>query len=352
MSARLEQDSERSPATAGDIAVINLQSTREGAWNRFWHTPERPGLAEYIVEQEGLVLAFLGDCSALDRMTLLAEQLARTGGDPIRSVLLQAQVASVAHRFADARQYLARARSAGVPAATTERLSLGVDQACGTRLDAVLAARRRIAAQTGHLEDLVPLGSLLAELGHFDEADQVYRDALRGYQDVSPFALAWVCFQLGLLWGELVPERQSARSALWYRKAVTYLPAYVRARVHLAEIYMDSGRYDAAEALLIPVASSGDPEVLWRLADVSAALERDADAVNYLESARLGFESLLGKHLLAFADHGAAFYAGSGNDPERALELAGINAANRPTARAIAQTHAAASAVQAVRGKT
>ena len=98
--------------------------------------------------------------------------------------------------------------------------------------------------------------------------------------------------------------------------------------------------------------SSGDPEVLWRLADVSAALERDADAVDQLEAARRGFESLLNKHLLAFADHGAAFYAGSGNDPQRALELASINAANRPTARAIAQAHAAESAIQAVRGTT
>ncbi len=149
-----------------------------------------------------------------------------------------------------------------------------------------------------------------------------------------------------------MPERQSARSAQWYRNAVTYLPAYVRARVHLAEIYLDTGRYDDAEALLIPVVSSGDPEVLWRLADVSAALERDADAVKHLELARLGFEGLMSKHLLAFADHGAAFYAGSGNDPERALELASINAANRPTARAIAQAQEAASAIHAVRGTT
>ena len=68
------------------------------------------------------------------------------------------------------------------------------------------------AAQTRSLEDLVPLGALLADLREFDEADEVYRDALRGYRDVSPFALAWVCFQLGVLWGELVPERQSARA--------------------------------------------------------------------------------------------------------------------------------------------
>jgi tetratricopeptide (TPR) repeat protein len=164
--------------------------------------------------------------------------------------------------------------------------------------------------------------------------------------------LAWVCFQLGVLWGELVPARQSARAALWYRKAVAYLPAYVKARVHLAEIYLDSGRHGDAEALLIPVTSSGDPEVLWRLADALAALGRHADAASQLEAARLGFESLLDRHLLAFADHGAAFYAGRGNYPKRAIELANINAANRPTARAIEQARAAASAILAVRGTT
>jgi tetratricopeptide (TPR) repeat protein len=352
MNVVLDHDIDLVQTTAGDIAVINLQSARAGAWSRFWQAPARPGLAENIVELEGLALAFLGDCSALDRMTLLVEQLSRMDGGAIRSMLLKAQVASVAHRFTEARRCVAQARSLGGSTDVIDRLLLGIDQACGTRLDAVLAARRRTAAQTGNLEDLVPLGSLLGELGHFDEADQVYRTALRGYQDVSAFARAWVCFQLGMLWGELVPDRESARAERWYRKAVAYLPAYVKARVHLAEICLDSGQYDDAEDLLIPVVSSGDPEVLWRLADVSAALERHADAVNHLESARLGFENLISRHLLAFADHAAAFYAGSGNDPDRALELASINAANRPTARAIAQAHAAASAIQAKRGTT
>ena len=35
------------------------------------------------------------------------------------------------------------------------------------------------------------------------------------------------------------------------------------------------------------------------------------------------------------ADHAAAFYAGSGGDPARALQLAQANAANRPTRRAV-----------------
>jgi len=63
---------------------------------------------------------------------------------------------------------------------------------------------------------------------------------------------------------------------------------------------------------------------------------------SHLEAARLGFEILLEKHLLAFADHGAEFYIGSGGDPLRALELAQINLANRSTLRAFQQTYAIA----------
>ena len=69
---------------------------------------------------------------------------------------------------------------------------------------------------------------------------------------------------------------------------------------------------------------------------------RLADAEAQMQAARSGFELLLGKHLLAFADHGAEFYSGSGNDPGRAFELARINLANRPTLRAFEQAYAAA----------
>ena len=329
-------------ATAGDIAVINLESTRQHAWSRFLHTPQRPGLAEYIVEQEGLTLEFLGDFTALDRLGSLVGHLAHVEGMAQRAAVIETQVTSMVHRFADARQSLASARLLGAPAATIDRLLLGIDQACGVRLDAVLAARRRIVAATRKLEDRVPLGAVLADLGEFDEADHVYRVALLEYQDVSPFAMAWVCFQLGVLWGELVPERQSTRAKRWYERAITYLPSYVKGRVHLAEIYLNDGRAGDAEALLIPAIASGDPEVCWRLAEAMIEMGRVTDAERQLEAARLGFEALLEKHPLAFADHGAEFYSGSGNDAAKAFELARINLATRPTLRAFEQAHATA----------
>jgi hypothetical protein len=110
--------------------------------------------------------------------------------------------------------------------------------------------------------------------------------------------------------------------------------------VHLAEIYASEERADDAEALLLPALASGDPEVRWRLAEALTAQDRLPEAEAQLDAARSGFEALLRRHPLAFADHAADFYAGIGNDRRRALELARTNSANRPTARALRQAQA------------
>jgi tetratricopeptide (TPR) repeat protein len=328
--------------TDGAIAVNNLESARKGAWSRFWREPLRPGLAESIVEQEQLTQQFLDDLTALDRLGSLINQLDRDDAESPRTVLIHAQVASMAHRFADAREFLAKAEHCVELADAASRVLLSIDQACGTRLKTVLEARLRMAAGSGRLEDLVPLASLYADIREFDEADRIYQRALREYQDTSPFAIAWVCFQLGMLWGELIPAREPDRASVWYERAVTVLPRYVKARVHLAEIYLQHGRLEDAEALLIPALSSRDPEVNWRLADVLSAMGRTSEAEVQMQGARIGFELLLDKYLLAFADHGAEFYSGSGNDPRRAFELTRINLANRPTLRAFEQAYSTA----------
>jgi hypothetical protein len=341
MSTTMNLDLAFPAATNGEIAVINLESARRGAWARFAQDARRPGVAEEIVDKELLAVQFFGDLDALDRLETLALQFAGVD-DSFRAVLVHAGVASAAHRFADARDHLARAALMGAPREEIERHLLTINQACGLKLDAVTAARRRIATASGRLEDLVPLGAVIADLDRFVEADAVYRQALSSYDDVSPFPLAWVCFQLGMLWGELVPVPDPHRATSWYGRALAYLPGYVKARVHLAEIHASRGETDDAETLLVPALASGDPEVRWRLADVLLAQERFEEAESQLDAARLGFEELLGRHLLAFADHAAEFYAGSGNDHQRALELARVNVANRPTRRALRQVDAIA----------
>jgi hypothetical protein len=109
--------------------------------------------------------------------------------------------------------------------------------------------------------------------------------------------------------------------------------------VHLAEIYLRCELAHEAEALLTPAIPSSDPEASWRLADVLSAMGRLAEAKEQIQAAQCGFETLLRRHLLAYADHGAEFYIGSGNDPHRAFTLAIVNLENRPTLRAFEQAH-------------
>ena len=330
-------------ATSGEIAVLNHRSARRRAWARFWQSPELPGRAEAAVEQEDVAARFLGDVTGLDRLRALTGRLETLEAAHVPLVL--AQVSSMEHRFADALGHLSVAKAAGAPRQATGRLELAIDQACGRNLDTVLEARRRAAEESRKLEDLVPLGALLADLGETEEADQIYLRALGSYIDVSPFALAWVCFQLGMLWGETAADPDPERAAFWYRRALGYLPAHAKARIHLAEILAGERSFAEAEALLAAIHDTGDPEVHWRLAEVSAASGDPREAERQLKRAGAIYRELLEKHPLAYADHGAEFYLAGGNDPVRALELARLNLDNRPTPRAFALAIEAANAV-------
>jgi tetratricopeptide (TPR) repeat protein len=329
-------------ATAGELAVLNLQSSLQRAWEVLRRWPDRPGTVERILEEERLRAQFLGDVTTLDRLASLASEQCRSRPESASTHLVAAQVASILHRFTDAKAHLADAEARGAPVAHARRALLAIKQALGEDLSKVLVARRQMAAASAGLQDLVSLGALLAELGEFEEAERSYAKALQQYRDVSPFAFAWLCFQLGLLWGEIVPGTQLGRAANWYERAIQYLPGYTRARVHLAEIYLSRGDLEGAEALLAPVVGSGDPEVIWRLAQVMEGQARLGEAEVQRNAARSAFENLLAKHALAFADHAAEFYLSSGGDPTRACDLAQLNLANRPTLRAFELAYVAA----------
>ena len=129
---------------------------------------------------------------------------------------LEAEVASTAHHFAEARDHLApqppkRLHQSG----PIERQLLAIDQACGIALDAgARYAPPDGQRRAGGSRNWYRSAQLLADLECFDEAEAVYRQAFSSYDDISPFPLAWVCFQLGMLWGELVqvPDPESRRA--------------------------------------------------------------------------------------------------------------------------------------------
>jgi hypothetical protein len=331
-------------ATDGDLAIRNHESFLDRCWYVLRRWPDRRGTAQQILDEEHRRIHFMGDASALDRLATLSSEVQSRWPLCPDTHLIAAQVASLLHQFVEARVHLTEAAARGAPEEASSRIRLAIDQALGENWPAVLAERQEIAEATGALQDLVPLGAMLADIGEYEEADRTYLRAIRQYRDLSPFALAWVCFQMGVLWGETVPEPDRGRAAHWYRQAIAYLPAYARARVHIAEMHLDDGEEDAAETLLLPVVGSSDPEVRWRLAQAMAAQGGAEEGELQREAARAAFEALLARYELAFADHAAEFYLSSGANLRRAYDLALLNLANRPTLRAFELAHVAAKA--------
>lgn len=336
------------PATQGDIAVLNHESVLTRCWSVFSQGPERLGTALQIVDEENKRNQFLGDVLALDRLVALDIACCTAHPELPDTHLLAARIASMRHHFAQAQLHVCRAESLGAAPDELSAIRLSLDQAMGKDLTALLDVHQTITKCNPSLQNLVALAALYVELGEIEMAEKTYLDALASYTDLSPFPLAWVCFQLGVLWGEAAPNTDPPRAAYWYQQALAYLPEYTHACVHLAEIYLGVGDHGKALALLLPIVNSGDPEVLWRLEQVCRAKGQDQEADQYLELAVQAYEALLSKHELAFADHAAEFYLSDPKDRQkvqRAFDLAKLNIANRSTLRAFELAYLAACAI-------
>ena len=184
----------------------------------------------------------------------------------------------------------------------------------------------------------------LAAAGRFEEADLAYRAAQAHYRDASPFPLAWLAFQRGLMWAESANRPDLA--APLYREALRYLPSHVTAGVHLAELEASAGDLPGAvERLRALAGASGDPEPMARLAEYLADAEPE-EAARAAAAARARYAVLLTRHRAAFLDHAAEFHSGPGGDVALGLLLARENLALRPTARAY---HVAIGAARASR---
>jgi tetratricopeptide (TPR) repeat protein len=329
--------------TRGDIALRNLSdrvSTLEKAAAR--GAPALPA-REQLVDALLTRAQFSGTFTDFERALEIGEGAVRDFEGDAKARLLRARTRSAVHRFDEATQDLEAAARLG--ADVDERLAW-IRIAQGRNLEAARAFAQSRLERSRSLETLGLLAAAEAALGEFDAADDHFAAALATLHDVSPFPVAQLCFQRGVMWAEQAARPERALS--YYAEAVRRLPQYVVANVHLAELEASLGRPDAAiQRLQGIVDQSEDPEPRGYLGTLLAARNpADPTARVLTERARIGYESLLARHRTAFLDHAAEFFSGVGERPDLASAFAQENLALRQTPRAYALAIEAAFAAQ------
>jgi len=328
--------------TDGELARLNHESVLKRCWSVLHTSLERTGVIDSLIDEEQKRIQFLGDYAALDRLSALSEKILALDKISENHYLATAQIASSMHHFPLALHFLTLADQHGAESELVALVRLSIDQATGQNLDMVLTQRLERANRLGGIQNLVPLAALYSDLGEYEKAHLTYLRTIREYADLSPFALAWVCFHLGVLHGETIPEPDLDEATGWYEAAIAYIPQYVHARVHLSEIYIERDQMDQAAALLDPIIETRDPEVFWRYAQLYEGLNQTVESENYLLKAKARFHELINQHELGFADHAVEFYLGTNQERNRTYELAIKNLRNRPTLSAYEAAYSAA----------
>lgn len=286
---------------------------------------------------------FLGDFDELQRAHALA--LRRVLGPKIEAeaALSYASMLGGLHRFEEASAWLDVAEGLK---ADRWRLTLARAVIAIARGEAFeyLPWLEEQAESAPTLASHTTLAAAYASLGWFDEADRAFVRALSSYRDVSPFPVAWIQFQRGVMWAERAGDESKGRD--FYASALTHLPSYVTANVHLAELERADDPAAAARRLEAILPTTWDPEPFGLLAEIYEQLGQPERAKPLATEAGRRYAILLDRFPDAFADHGAEFYLGVGANPARAFELALRNVKNRPTERAYAILLEAAAASQ------
>jgi tetratricopeptide (TPR) repeat protein len=306
-------------ATSGAIALANLDQ-------QIAQLGGEPSVVEFLLVRS----RFLGDFEALDLASDLAEGRYATRADLLR----RARTRSAVHRFADALADLAAATRLGAKAEEVDGIRSSILVATGHAAEVIPELEAGLAHQPGFASRSA-LAVAYAAVGRLAEADDLYVGALSDLDTTSPFPYAWVYFARGLMWSE--QGKDKPRGEALYLTALSYLPQFVAAAIHVAEIEVARGDLASAVGRLERVvASSKEPEALALLGQLRIRMGDAATGHHQIDLAQERYEWLLARQPLAFADHGAEFFLGAGGDPEYAWVLAKMNLANRTTDRAFA----------------
>lgn len=328
-SSRHEPKTPLSPkelrTTDGTLAAGNFQGQIRELERQLAAHPTDADRSLALVQLLGARAQFFGRLEDYDRALKLAESVVAARPKAADSYLVRAGARAALHQFADAYLDVEQANRLGAPRARVDEIRASLALASG-QLDLALALAK---SRVQHRADATSLGSLavvFAAMGSTAEASAAFLEAQGLLVDPSPFPLAWLYFQEGL-----VAERAGhwARARELYEAAHERLPAYASVAGHLAGVLASTGEKSRAITLLRSI-TSDDPEYPAQLALLLVGVD-DEEAATLREWARSRFEELVLWHPAAFADHAARFYLAAGADPRRALKLAEINRGLRAT---------------------
>jgi tetratricopeptide (TPR) repeat protein len=271
---------------------------------------------------------FLGDHDALGQAIALVEQHQGSGEEWLR--LAHAHAAE--HRFALALEDLTAAKRVGMHAARIEAARAIILVASGHADAAIGQLEVQASVHPGYVA-YSSLAMAYAELGRYAKADAYYARALADLDTTSPFPYAWLHFARGVMWAEQAGDLR--RGARFYARALSCLPEFAAANIHMAEIEVARGDLPtAARRLMRVIDRNREPEAMALLGVIQKRMGERTRGDASIEEAQARYTSLLRRHPLAFADHAAQFYLGPGNHAERAWQLARQNLDNRETRRA------------------
>jgi tetratricopeptide (TPR) repeat protein len=341
-TARFDLTEQRT--TDGTIALRNLDAQIDGL--KPDATSSEPSVASQVALIELITLRglILGRVVDYERAGEIAEQLVRGAATDAAAFLARARTRAVFHRFAKALDDLNLAERFSLDAETANSERAAIFQAVG-RYDEAFAIRQEAADRLPSFETIGALAGVCAERGEIEKAAHLYADGRRRYRGVSPFPLALLDFQIGLMW---MNEGRLNNARMFLDAARRRVPDYAPAQGHLAEVEAELGEVATALGRLYPLAIfSDDPDYAAQLARILGNVGRTDESRRWSQRAAARYDELIMRHPEAFADHAAEFWLAAGADPNKALRLAMINSEVRKTPRAHDLLSQALDAIQA-----
>jgi tetratricopeptide (TPR) repeat protein len=304
-------------STAGSV-VPKLPRSRDGR-AEMRELDGAIGRAEQPGELVRLLLsraAVRGGLEDLVRALALSERWIAEAPNDLGAWQARVTALSRVHRFAAAREALARVKELATDPADWQDLSAVLAEATGEHARAA-EYRKDQAERYPNPRTITHHAMSLAMAGRVTDAIALVPKAAAVVRDNPATLVAWLLVQ----WGKLsLMQGEHAAARRFFEEAHVRLPASVEAAALLGESVRATGGDPSTAMAAALVENPRHPELL-------ALAGKTADA-------RLAWERHVTDLPEAFSDHAARFFLGAGAAPARALALARTNLANRSTAEA------------------